>query len=226
MGWCEASASARCSKDARLRPADAGARGGLQVGNSSRWRASCASRKRLRSRPPAKPVSLPAADHAMAGQDERNGIGAVRRAHRTTCCRPADRAGDLAVAARFTEGKGREHGQDFALEVGDRWCEVEIEDAAESGEVGVDLRAHRGEPVGRVGPGRIRFEWARFALELQPMQAFLFVHLRSDEHQRADRRGHHRVVPAGASRAGHETQGHGWFRQIRSDRYDRGPWRP
>src|SRR3954447_21950770 len=81
------------------------------------------------------PERAPRADDAVTGDDEPDGIPAVRVAHRTTGARAPDATGELAIADPLAEAQGPEGRQDALLEFGPREGQRQIELGALSLEI-------------------------------------------------------------------------------------------
>ena len=131
--------------------------------NSSPWRArpglrraSWASRKRLVSSPPPKPVSeCVGADHPVAGDDDRQRVGAVGGADRARRRGLADAARELAIGDRGAERDLAQRCPDAQLEGGAGRAERQRERPAGAGEVlaRAARSPRRGRASSRCQPG-------------------------------------------------------------------------
>src|SRR2546426_4624735 len=87
------------------------------------------------------------ADHAVAGDDDRDGVLAVRCPDRTRRSDVAQAARQLAVAHGRAVGDGAEGVPHLALEIGPRGVEGQFERRARAGEVLAQLLAGKSEYV-------------------------------------------------------------------------------
>jgi hypothetical protein len=91
-----------------------------------------------------------AANHAVAGQDDRKRIGAVGSADRAHRAWAADPLGDVFVAYGFAVGNHQQRAPDFKLKRGARRVQRQIKLRARAGEIFVQL-VRRGAQFGFAG---------------------------------------------------------------------------